>query len=488
MGCGAARRYDVVVGSREEKRNFSVPEWRTVQMADPPCISIVEGDGTDRVDRLKQPSPRQDRESWRTPSAGSPKRKAEGCLPLQVPSSPSNPKVVGNASSLQPPVGASQRPASLGPGRALLTSPRPALGPGPGPALAQKSHAASPCIDSDSHVLGSSSVPSNKPKAPTLPQFSADDQKATRPAVSKVQIADLLGSGSAGRVFLGRAEDTGEMVAVKEFDVGGASELAKLMKQEVALLQGLQHNNIVECLGHAILDSGKRLHVFMEYMPGGSLSSVLAQFGAFDEPTIRRYCRQLLSGLVYLHSLKIIHRDLKAANVLLGVDGVVKLSDFGSCKELIARRSTGFESAPSAGPGGSNLTGIGEQSMTQHVLATTMVGSVLWMAPEVVQCDGYGAGADIWSLGCVVLEMKTGKQPWGGCFDNPMAALFAISKAEKGPPIPEDLSPEAQDFVRRCFCRKPSERPAASELEEHLWLEEESGNTMTHLKQRTQEL
>jgi len=278
-------------------------------------------------------------------------------------------------------------------------------------------------------------------------------------------------------VFLGRAEDTGELVAVKEFDVDGASELARLMKQEVSLLQDLQHSNIVQCLGHAILDSGKRLRIYMEYMPGGSLSSVLAQFGAFDEPTVRLYSRQMVSGLVYLHSRKIVHRDLKAANVLLGVDGVVKLSDFGSCKELVAREQT--NAANTSSPGG-----MGEQSTTQHILATTMVGSVLWMAPEVVQCNGYGAGADIWSLGCVLLEMKTGSQPWGGCFDNPMAALFAISKSEKGPPVPEDLSLGAQDFVQRCFCRKPNERPGAPELQAHPWLAEESGNTMVFLRQR----
>merc|ERR1712050_536570 len=136
------------------------------------------------------------------------------------------------------------------------------------------------------------------------------------------------------------------------------------------------------------------LYIYLEYMPGGSVADVLCQFGPFEEELIGVYSRELLEGLEYLHTRDppVVHRDVKGANVLVGLDSRFKLSDFGCSKRTMDTKS--------------------------H----TMRGSIAWMAPEVLQDKGAGRSADIWSLGCVVIEMAQADGPWGK-FDNLMAAM-----------------------------------------------------------------
>ena len=161
------------------------------------------------------------------------------------------------------------------------------------------------------------------------------------------------------------------------------------------------------------------------------------------EHTAKQYISQALEGLVYLHSKRIIHRDLKGANLLLDTDGSLKLSDFGSSKKYM--------------------------SQTESGLVTTIKGSLAWTAPEVLLKAGYGRRSDVWSLGCTVLEMLTGVPPWKGC-DDYIALLVKLAKSQELPEIPETLSPAARDFILQCLQRSYRQRPTAKELLAHDFL------------------
>ncbi len=153
-------------------------------------------------------------------------------------------------------------------------------------------------------------------------------------------------------------------------------------------MRDLEHPNIVKYIYTDISEDKDGVDILLEYVPGGSIRSLLDKFGVLDEKIIRIYTRQILQGLDYLHSRGIVHRDLKCANVLVNNDATIKLSDFGASKRL-----------------GMHETGHYEKSKS-------LIGSPYWMAPEVILRQGHGSAADIWSLGCVMIEMLTGKPPW----------------------------------------------------------------------------
>ena len=162
----------------------------------------------------------------------------------------------------------------------------------------------------------------------------------------------------------------------------------------------------------------------MEYVAGGSLSSLLIKFGALNESIVKLYTRQIIEGLEYLHWNGAIHRDIKGANVLVDNNGTCKLSDFGSSKNM--------------------GTSINSEKYN------SLKGTANWMAPEVIKQTGHGRYADIWSLGCTVLEMMTGKPPWHQ-FGNPVYTMYHIAKKGMPPPLPEDLSKDLQEFLLMCF-------------------------------------
>merc|ERR1712060_772936 len=211
------------------------------------------------------------------------------------------------------------------------------------------------------------------------------------------------------------------------------------LENEIGICKELEHPHIVLYLGHDYINS--RLYIYLEYMPGGSLAQVLSQFGALDESLIATYARELLEGLEYLHTRepRVLHRDIKGANILVGLDCRVKLSDFGCSK-----RSAG--------------TAI-----------QTLRGSVPWMAPEVMKQSEYRRKADIWSIGCVLIEMSTAAAPWGH-FDNCLAAMVRIAMSEETPPVPAHLSPTCREIIVACTRRAPEERPSASELLQYEFL------------------
>jgi serine/threonine protein kinase len=195
----------------------------------------------------------------------------------------------------------------------------------------------------------------------------------------------------------------------------------------------------------------------MEYVAGGSLQNLWKQFDGFPPNAIKSYTKQILEGLDYLHGNNIAHRDIKGDNILVGNDGTVKLADFGCSKSLndICSKTHGCQ---------------------------TMVGTPYWMAPEVITEDsGYGLKADIWSVGCTVVEMHTGKPPWPE-FNSMWAAIYHIANTKEKPSqIPEDLDEHAKHFLDQCFERDTNRRPGAKDLIVHKYLipEMKSSSSMT---------
>ncbi|KAJ3176290.1 hypothetical protein HDU87_005332 [Geranomyces variabilis] len=278
----------------------------------------------------------------------------------------------------------------------------------------------------------------------------------------------LIGKGSYGKVYYGVNVKTGEILAVKQVELaaklpprrnedvagGGKAQpspqaqvagkkdvrrrMVDALHREITLLKDLDHENIVRYLGYDT--KGKTINVFLEYVSGGSVASSIATMGRFEEPLVRSLTCQILCGLGYLHERSIIHRDIKGGNILLDENGVAKISDFGISKKNEYKFAYRFNSRMS------------------------LQGSVHWMAPEVIKGNGYSAKVDIWSLGCLILEMFTGFHPWRQLDE--LQTMWRLGK-ENAPPIPDWLSPQAQGFLAKCFAIDPDERPTAAELLTH---------------------
>lgn len=242
-----------------------------------------------------------------------------------------------------------------------------------------------------------------------------------------------IGTGSFGTVYLGLNGISGAFMAVKQVQLpdedlmasedgtplmerkaekvqGRRRAMFEALQREIGLLKELEHPNIVRYLGSEHND--QFLNIFLEYVPGGSVASILSNYGAFEEALVKTFVRQILHGLNYLHEKSIVHRDIKGGNILIDNKGVVKISDFGISKKVVSDRM----SAISMYPGVSN-TVANRKSALQ--------GSVFWMAPEVVKSHRYSKKSDIWGVGCLVIEMLTGEHPWPDLTQ--MQAIFKVS-------------------------------------------------------------
>ncbi|MEM6474421.1 MAG: mitogen-activated protein kinase kinase kinase, partial [Planctomycetota bacterium] len=269
--------------------------------------------------------------------------------------------------------------------------------------------------------------------------------KSSMPAVRNIrwQRGHLIGQGAFGRVFMALNLDTGELMAMKQLDTASVSSRERFaLENEVSMMKNLRHPNIVRYLG--VHSTNDMLAIFLEYVPGGSIRSLLDRFGKLEEAIVRLYSRQILLGLEYLHGNSIAHRDIKAANVLVSNDGSVKLADFGASKRF---------AAPSAS--GAVATGGGAK------------GTPLWMAPEVIkELSPSGQGwrkADVWSLGATIIEMAAGRPPWSQ-YSNPVTAMYHIACVEELPEMPKELSEDGHQFLSLCFQRDPKHRPEVSSL------------------------
>jgi mitogen-activated protein kinase kinase kinase len=264
----------------------------------------------------------------------------------------------------------------------------------------------------------------------------------------------LIGQGSFGSVYLALHAVTGELMAVKQVEVPSASgtsamdqkkiSMVEALKREIGLLRDLKHKNIVQYLGSSSDD--QHLNIFLEYVPGGSVATMLVNYGPLGESLIQNFVRQILQGLSYLHSCDIIHRDIKGANILVDNKGSVKISDFGISKRVEA-------SSLLSAPGGSKK---GNQRVS-------LQGSVFWMAPEVVRQTAYTRKADIWSLGCLIVEMFTGSHPHPNCTQ--LQAIFKIGgSGDASPTMPKNASEDARAFLSQTFLIDHEKRPTAEEL------------------------
>ena len=265
--------------------------------------------------------------------------------------------------------------------------------------------------------------------------------------MEQFHLGPQIGRGSYGTVHMAMLP-TGKLVAVKLIPiVKKKKETLSAVRMEVNMLQTLVHKHVIRYYGCHF--HGAKIHVFMEFAVGGSLTSLVRKFRGLTEPLIGYYTTQILEGLNYLHSQHVVHRDIKGENILIDGAGLVKLADFGCSKSLsdIANRSQ---------------NGCG-----------TLVGSPYWMAPEVIKNEAYGTKADIWSVGCTVVEMLNGGDPpWHQKFDNVYSAMFYIgSTADIPSNIPEETSDLCRDFLAKCFERDVSKRASAVELLRHPWLD-----------------
>eukprot|EP00811_Abedinium_folium_P006119 NODE_15632_length_1039_cov_9.081140.p1 GENE.NODE_15632_length_1039_cov_9.081140~~NODE_15632_length_1039_cov_9.081140.p1 ORF type:complete len:314 (+),score=63.63 NODE_15632_length_1039_cov_9.081140:83-943(+) len=264
----------------------------------------------------------------------------------------------------------------------------------------------------------------------------------------------MIGAGSLGHVFKGLNQDNGCVFAVKEVlrdeNTPESTQFKTALLNEVNLLKNLKHESIVSYLGSD--EIGGHFYVYLEFMAGGSIAGVLQEFGPLDEDLVCCYTKDIVKGLHYLHTLSppVLHRDVKCANILVSLECQVKLTDFGCSKKA-----------------------TGEQTLSQ-----SMCGSIPWMAPEVITRSGYGRKADIWSFGCVLIEMATAAKPWGA-FDNPMAAMVKIGMSNETPPLPRLLGDRLKDLILQCVRRDKALRPDSARLLAHDFISDAEELTVT---------
>lgn len=239
-------------------------------------------------------------------------------------------------------------------------------------------------------------------------------------------------------MFRGIDARTGSFVAIKELQVRDFSEgQLQLIQTEVGMLRRLHHPRVVRCDDFITDEATGTSYLVLELIDNGSLAEVVKVFGPLPESVVKAYVRHVLEALGYLHANGVVHRDVKGSNLLVTREGSIKLADFGVAT---MEHKSGDEVA---------------------------VGSPFWMAPEAIEMSEFTTAADIWSLGCCVVELLTGEPPYFGM--SQISALYHMVN-DDSPPLPDDLPLDLQSFLGRCFVKDPRGRATARELLAHPWL------------------
>uniref|UniRef100_A0A8C9VAH5 Mitogen-activated protein kinase kinase kinase 1 n=1 Tax=Scleropages formosus TaxID=113540 RepID=A0A8C9VAH5_SCLFO len=257
-----------------------------------------------------------------------------------------------------------------------------------------------------------------------------------------------IGLGAFSSCYQAQDVGTGTLMAVKQVTYvrntsSEQEEVVEALREEIRMMSHLNHPNIIRMLGATCEKNNYNL--FVEWMAGGSVSHLLNKYGAFKEAVIINYTEQLLRGLAYLHENQIIHRDIKGANLLIDSTGQrLRIADFGAAARLASKG-----------------TGAGE-------FQGQLLGTIAFMAPEVLRGQQYGRSCDVWSVGCAIIEMSCGKPPWNAeKHSNHLALIFKIASATTAPTIPPHLSPGLRDVTLRCLELQPTDRPPSRELLKH---------------------
>uniref|UniRef100_A0A4W4FZ47 non-specific serine/threonine protein kinase n=1 Tax=Electrophorus electricus TaxID=8005 RepID=A0A4W4FZ47_ELEEL len=251
--------------------------------------------------------------------------------------------------------------------------------------------------------------------------------------MEQYHVLEMIGEGSFGRVYKGRRKFSGQVVALKFIPkVGRTEKELRSLKREIDIMRGLKHPNIVLLLDS--FETEREVVVVTEYAEG-ELFQILEDDGCLPESQVREIACQLVSALYYLHSHRILHRDMKPQNILLGKGGVVKLCDFGFARAM---------------------------SVSTLVL-TSIKGTPLYMSPELVEEKPYDHTADLWSLGCILYELHTGAPPF---YTNSIFQLVQLI-VKDSVKWPENMSQACMSFLKGLLTKDPQKRLAWPALLHH---------------------
>jgi len=305
------------------------------------------------------------------------------------------------------------------------------------------------------------------------PASTPMDALASMMIDDKYALLARVGRGATGEVYKARDVQSNEIVAVKLVDLEDAEDDVADIQREITLLAQCSSPYVTRYMSSTLVPGTSKLAIVMEYMAGGSARHALNEIETtstnedehssgvkgkgVSEGEIAYIMRDVLRALEYLHHEGKIHRDIKAANVLLTEKAEARLADFGVS---------------------------GQMTHTLGARRKTFTGTPFWMAPEVIQgSEGYDEKADIWSLGITCYELATGAAPHAEL--HPMRVLFVIPKSD-APRLPQEgsFSVEFQDFVAKCLQKTAKDRPSAKELLQHDFLKRVDPEAIAALKAR----